>query len=347
MRKLLVFVVVVAALGFAGTQGYSWYNHQVYGAPTSLSEPVAFHVAQGETVDQIGANLADKGLIQNQQVFQLYVRSSGSGARIEAGDFSLNRDMSMAKIVERLTLGKAATTTVQLLEGMSLTQMATIVQASGLATAPEYTAAAKPEPYSGQFAFLASRPAGAPDNLEGFLFPDTYQVQPSQGAAALVQRQLQRFDQQLTQALRAALAQPTPARPAESIWNAVVLASIVEREVNRDPDRGIVCGIFYNRLAAGITLGSDVTVLYGDGLVKGPLTQQQIDDPANPYNTRIHPGLPPGPISNPGLASLNACTNPQKTDYLFFFADAQGTTRYARTDAEFQQEIQRYGVRPA
>ena len=159
-----------------------------------------------------------------------------------------------------------------------------------------------------------------------------------------MKRQLDRFGQVVTPDLRAQAAQAAPGRPAESLWNVLVLASIVEREVNKDPDRAIACGIFYNRLAAGITLGSDVTVLYGLGQPQGQPTDAQLNDPANPYNTRVHRGLPPGPISNPGLASINACVTPQKSNFYYFFVDKGGTTRYSRTSTEFQQQVNQYGL---
>ena len=124
-------------------------------------------------------------------------------------------------------------------------------------------------------------PADAPDNLEGFLFPDTYQLSPTEGPQGLVKRQLDRFGQVVTPDVRAQVAQAVPGRPAESLWNVLVLASIVEREVNKDPDRAIACGIFYNRLAAGIPLGSDVTVLYGLGQPQGQPTDAQLNDPTN------------------------------------------------------------------
>lgn len=343
MKKLLVLVVLLGGCGVAGSQGYSWYNDQVYAPAAGHSQAVQLHVTQGETPEQLANDLASKGLIRNQEVFLVYVRSTGAGSKLQAGDFTLNTGMTMAQIVERLTTGQTTALTVRLVEGLTLAQMAAAVQKAGLASAQDYTAAAKPATWAPRFDFLASRPAGAPDDLEGFLFPDTYQVEPTGGAQALVQRQLQRFGEVVTPALRAEAAQPQPARPAESLWNIVVLASIVEREVNRDPDRAIVCGIFYNRLAAGMALGSDPTVLYGLGQARGPLTQQQLEDASNLYNTRVHTGLPPGPISNPGLASINACVNPQKTPYLYFFDDAKGVTRYARTYYEFQQLIQQYG----
>jgi UPF0755 protein len=223
-------------------------------------------------------------------------------------------------------------------------QMAHAVQQAGVGSAQSYVAAAKRSAWQSQYDFLQGLPASAPDNLEGFLFPDTYQLGPTEGMQGLVKRQLDRFGQLVTPDLRAQIGQPAPGRPAESLWRVVVLASIVEREVNKDPDRAIACGIFYNRLAAGITLGSDVTVLYGLGQTQGQPTDAQLNDSATPYNTRVHRGLPPGPISNPSLASISACAQPQKSAYLYFFVDKGGTTRYARTAAEFQQQVNQYGL---
>jgi UPF0755 protein len=305
---------------------------------------VRISVSQGESPDEIGAQLYARGLIRSQEAFTLYVRYTGARGHFQAGDFPLDKDMSMAQIVERLTNGAPAQLTLRLTEGDTMRQMAQAVQGAQLGSAQEYLAAAQRSPWQTKYDFLQGLPAAAPDNLEGFLFPDTYQLGASEGPRGLVQRQLDRFGQVVTPDMRAQIAQAAPGRPAESLWNVVVLASIVEREVNKDPDRAIVCGIFYNRLAAGITLGSDVTVLYGLGLTQGQLTDSQLNDPANPYNTRVHRGLPPGPISNPSLASISACASPQRSNNYFFFVDKGGTTRYARNSVEFQQQVNRYGL---
>jgi UPF0755 protein len=302
------------------------------------------HVSQGESPDDIGTQLYNKGLIRSQQAFTLYVRYTGARGRFQAGDFPLNKNMPMAQIVDRLTNGAPAQLTVRLTEGDTMGQMAQAVEGVGVGSAQAYLAATNRSSWQAQYDFLQGLPASAPDNLEGFLFPDTYQMSPSEGARGLVKRQLDRFGQIMTPDLRAQIVQAAPGRPAESLWNVVVLASIVEREVNKDPDRAIVCGIFYNRLAGALTLGSDVTVLYGLGQTQGQLTGEQLTNPGNPYNTRVHRGLPPGPISNPSLASLRACASPQKTNFFFFFVDKGGTTRYARNSVEFQQQVNQFGV---
>jgi UPF0755 protein len=344
MKKLVVLVFLLAGCGFAGSRGYDWYNSQVYAPTSSKSVPVSFHVDQGESSSEVADDLYSKGLIRNANVFLVYLRyGGGSGARIEAGDFVLDKNMNMVQIIGALGSARTQQLTVTLPEGDTLKLMAQGAAKAHVGTAQEYTAAA--QDMSWQYDFLQGRPPGAPGTLEGFLFPDTYQLDKGATARDLVKRQLDRFAAVFTPALRAQAAQAGAGRPAESVYNIVTLASMVEREVRQDPDRSIVCGIFYNRLAIGMALDDDPTLLYGLDKPQGPLTDadKQKD---TPYNTYLHPGLPAGPISNPGLAAINACINPQKSAYRYFFSDAKGVTRYATTLAQFEQEKQQYGLAP-
>jgi UPF0755 protein len=343
VKKLLVLVVLLAGCGYAGNQGYGWYSSQLNQPMSSTSQKVPFHIDPGESTAAIAADLQTKNLIGSSEVFQVYIKYMANGARLEAGDFTLDRNMSMVQIISALGNARVQQVSVTLPEGTTMAGMAQAAATAGLGTADQYQAAAT-DP-SWQYPFLQGRPAGAPQNLEGFLFPDTYQLNRGATAHDLVKRQLDGFAAQITPALQAQMAAPTSVRPAESVYRIVTLASIVEREVRKDPDRAIVCGIFYNRLNAGMALQDDVTVLYGVGKSVGPLTDQ---DKAKdtPFNTYLHTGLPAGPISNPGLATINACINPQKSDYSFFFADAQGTTRYAKTYAEHLRQQAQYGLAP-
>jgi UPF0755 protein len=343
LKKLVVLVFLLVGCGYAGDRGYDWYSYQVHSPMSGTSQKVAFHIDQGESTDEIAADLQAKGLIRSPEVFLFYLHYVDKAARLEAGDFVLDRDMSMPQIIAALGRAKVQQVSVTLAEGSTMRAMAQAAGQAGLGAPNDYLAAAA-DP-SWQYDFLQGRPAGSPQNLEGFLFPDTYQLDRGSTAHDLVKRQLDRFEEQVTPALRAQMAQATPARPAEPLYAIVTLASIVEREVTRDPDRAIVCGIFYNRLALGMALQDDVTVLYGLGKLQGPLTQQD-KQKDTPFNTYLHVGLPAGPISNPGLASVGACISPQKTAYYFFFADAHGVTRYARTYAEHQQQQQQYGLAP-
>lgn len=341
MKKLLVLLLLIVAIGYAGSQGYGWYQSQVNDPVGGDTRPVTVNVASGETPDALGADLVAKGLVRNKDVFLFYLRSRGYGGEIQAGDFQFRRSMSMAAIVDRLTSGNPDTVHVRLAEGLTLAKMADAVQSSGLASAQQYSDAAQLAGW--QQDFLRDRPQGAPATLEGFLFPDTYQLAPSEGARGLVQRQLDRFGQIVGTRLNQEIQAPATGRPQLNLYQLVVTASIVEREVSRDLDRKIVCGIIYNRLQQAMPLQIDATVLYGLGRFGGQLTQADLDRDT-PYNSYLHKGLPPGPISNPGQAALMACAEPQASTYLFYFSDPSGTTHYATTGDEFERLKRQFGV---
>ncbi len=341
MRKLVVLVLLVVSCNFAGNRGYDWYSYQVNTPMSTASQKVAFHVEPGATTEQIASDLAAKGLIREPQVFLIYLRYGGGSAHIEAGDFVLDRNMTMTQIVETLGHARVQQVSVSLPEGYTMQLMAEKAEAAGLGKAADYLAAAQ-DP-SWQYEFLAGRPASAAKSLEGYLYPESYQLDRGATPRDLVKRQLDQFGKAVTPDLLAQMAQATAVRPAQSLFAVVVMASMVEREVNQDADRPMVCGIYYNRLASGMLLQVDATVLYGLGKWHtGVLDADLARD--TPYNTYLHKGLPPGPIANPGLASIKACTNPQKSDNYFYFADPKGVTHYARTHTEFLQQQRQFGV---
>jgi UPF0755 protein len=186
------------------------------------------------------------------------------------------------------------------------------------------------------FDFLKSRPAGA--SLEGFLFPETYLLPRNGTASQLINLQLSQFDHIWTPARQAEAAQAKLA-----VFQIVTLASIVEREARFDQDRPLVASVFYNRLAQGMPLQADATVLYAKGVWQSQVTLE--DRKINsPYNTYLHPGLPPGPIANPGLKAIDAALQPAHSDYLYYLSDPQGHNHYARTLPEFQQLLHKYGL---
>jgi UPF0755 protein len=342
MKKLAVALVLLVALGVAGDRGYDWLQWQLHAPMSSHSEPVTVTIPQGATSDRVADQLVASRLIRNKQVFLGYVRYRGGADDVQAGPLELNRNMNLEQVTAALRAPRSATVTIRLPEGYTLRMMGSQAQQSGLGTAAGYGAAAG-DPAAWPFAFLRDRPANAPQNLEGYLFPDTYQVPRGAADTELVRRQLERFQQVVDGGLRQAVASPAPGRPAESFYTVLTLASIAEREVGKDPDRAIVCGIFYNRLAQRMPLGADATVLYAVGRWKGSVTQQDLAV-NSPYNTHKVAGLPPGPISNPGLDALKSCTYPQPSGYLYYFTDPQGVTRYAATGGEFQAQQKQYGV---
>jgi UPF0755 protein len=343
VRKLVSALVVIALLGIGTSRGLDWWNYNLNTPVSQSSQSVVFHIDQGELANQISEDLYTQRLIRDRNAFDLYVRLTNSGPKFEAGTFLLNRNMSMVQIIDALSHGRPDQVVVTIPEGFPLKFQAQYVEKSGIGTAADYLTAAKDPSVAASYDFLSSRPAGADPPLEGYLFPDTYLVDKSVGVKELVKAQLNQFGTVFSPALRQQASQPAAARPAETVEAIVILASMVEREANKDSDRGNVCSVYYNRLKVGMPLGVDGTLLYALGRLTPEPTYPELQM-NTPYNTRKHAGLPPGPISNPGKAALLACINPPETKYLYYFTDPQGTTHFETNQTDFCRDLQSHGM---
>jgi UPF0755 protein len=343
VKRLAVILLLIAILGFGTSRGIDWWNFNVNTPISSTSHSVVFHVDPGETPTQIASDLYTLGLIRSTIAFDFYTRVTNAGSKLEAGVFVLNSNMSLAQIVSALQHGKSDQKVITFPEGFPLREQAIVVETKKIGLAADYLTAAKDPTWAATYTFLPSRPGNVDAPFEGYLFPDTYLIDPAAGVRGLIKEQLDQFGVVFSADLRAQIAQATPARPAESIQSIVILASMVDREANTSTDRGNVCSVYYNRLKINMTLGVDATLLYALGrLSPEPTgTELQLD---TPYNTRLHGGLPPGPISNPGKAALLACINPPQTQYLFYFADRGGVTHFETNEQDFTRDIQKYGV---
>lgn len=291
--------------------------------------PVSFSVAPGETADSIAANLDAAGLLNDTELFGNYVRYHGLDSGLEAGDFLLSPQMSIPELAEALTEGVLREVDVRFLEGWRLEEMANYLATVNAAQidADEFLAITQrqtPFDLSG-YDFLASLPPDA--TLEGFLFPDTYRVPPDADAAYLVDKMLQNFGNRVAPAMRQAYG-----FYGLNLREAVTLASIVEREAVVHEERPLIANVFLNRIGQEMKLEADPTVQYALGYDaasgkwwKNPLTLADLAFDS-PYNTYVAPGLPPGPIANPGLASLQAVAEPAETDFIFFVVDCTAST---------------------
>ena len=345
MKRLLVVLLVILIAGFGTSRGLDWWSLNVNTPISSTSHTVVFHVDPGETPTQIGQDLFNLGLIRNTIAFDLYTRFTNAGPRLEAGVFVLNTNMPLAQIVSALQHGKANQKSITFPEGFPIREQAKVVESSGVGTAADYIAAAQDPTWRSTYTFLPSQPGNSDAPFEGYLFPDTYLIDPAAGVKGLIKQQLDQFSVVFSPDLRAQIAQATAARPAESIQSIVILASMVDREANATTatDRGNVCSVYYNRLKIGMTMGVDATLLYALGRLSPEPTAAELQL-NTPYNTRTHAGLPPGPISNPGKAALLACINPPQTQYLFYFTDRQLVTHFETNQQDFDRDIQKYGV---
>ena len=257
------------------------------------------HIDPGASPTQIGSDLYDLHLIRSTIAFDMYTRLTDAGPKFQAGAFVLNSNMSLSQIVTALQHGRPDEKTITFPEGFPLRNQAQLVddkKLGGTLTGAEYLKAAKDPSLRTGYSFLPAQTPNADFPYEGYLFPDTYLVDPAVGAKGLVEAQLDQFATVFGADWQQLIAQSTPARPKEDMRTIVILASMVDREANNKTasDRGNVCSVYYNRLRLGIPLGVDATLLYALGRLTPQPTAPELDM-NTPYNTRKHAGLPPGP----------------------------------------------------
>ncbi|HEX3622044.1 MAG TPA: endolytic transglycosylase MltG [Acidimicrobiales bacterium] len=326
------FVLLAVALAFLLAAGSSvlWLQHQV-NPPGPLGPSVHVTVAKGMSTVEIGQLLAKQGVIANATVFKYYVKLTGSGT-IEAGDYTLNKRSNMGQVMKVLEAGaaKAADDKITVPEGLTLQGIADIVGQLPNRSADKFVAAAKSGAVHSQY-----QPAGS-TNLDGFILPETYFVAKTDDETAILKKMVDSFDQlasQLDLTGAAARLHVTP-------YQAIIVASIVEREALIDADRGKVARVIYNRLDAKMQLQMDSTVLYAIGQ-PGKSNVTEADRKVNsPYNTFIAPGLPPGPISQPGRASLEGALAPPAGDWLYFVTtDTSGASSFTSSYNQFLKDV--------
>ena len=324
-RKLLGTSIVLAPLLFISAL---YVDYRLGLRPVSGSGVAKeFTVAPGDNAPRIAQHLVDAGLLRSRNSFVTYVNFHGLRPRLEVGTYMIAPSLSGNAIAELLAGGRTTTKRLIVPEGYTISQIKALAIADGLSSVGLTTALAAPHTQS----FLAGKPASV--DLEGYLFPDSYQIDGATTASGLINQMLDTFGQRVG-------PEYTQAFAAEglSLHQGLTLASIVEREVNIATDRPIVAQIFLKRLKLGQALGSDVTAKYAADLLGVPFNVN-LD---SPYNTRRVVGLPPGPICNPGLGSMDAVAHPANTDYLFFLSGKDGKTHFAKTYAEHQANIAKY-----
>ncbi len=269
MKRLIAIVVILALLGFGTSRAIDWWNFNVNTPVSSTSHTVPFHVDIGETASDIGTDLFNQRLIRSTIAFDLYTRVTNAGPKFQAGSFVLNTNMALSQIVNALQHGRPDEKTITFPEGFPLRYQAQLIdqkQVTGV-TGAAYLAAAKDTGWASLYNFLPPQGSNTDYPYEGYLFPDTYLIDPAAGSRGLVKEQLEQFGAVLSTDWRNQISKATDARPAQDIRSIVILASMVDREANNktSTDRGNVCSVYYNRLAINMPLGVDATLLYGLG----------------------------------------------------------------------------------
>jgi UPF0755 protein len=292
---------------------------------------ITFEVNPGETASQIANNLLAQGLISDTTLFRNYLRYYGLDVQIEAGSYSLASTMTIPEIALALTHATPAEITIRITEGWRREQIADWIDQQPdipFSGAEFLSATGAGIPLPPQITFAGEIPAGA--TLEGFLFPDTYRLSANATADELVSKMLANFDARVTPQMRL-----DAAAQGLTLYQVIILASIVEREAVVADERPTIASVYLNRLSAGMRLEADPTVQYAMGYQVDTgqwwnlnLTQSDYLSVDSPYNTYLYAGLPPGPIANPGLSSIQAVIYPAQTPYLFFRAACDGSGRH-------------------
>ena len=320
------FVVVALLVLLAGAAWFLWSLFQPFHG--SGSGRVAVTIPGHSSVGDIGSLLEKRGVISSSFFFQARATLAGKRGDLKPGSYVLKRDMSYGAVIDRLTKGAPVNiVTVVVPEGRSRREIA----ASLIGLRGNYLVATKRTPPRG---FGADRA----HSLEGFLFPATYQLKRGTDVRVLVAKQLQAFKRNFA-SVNLSYARRKNLTP----YDVLTIASLVERETAAPRERRLIASVIYNRLHARTPLGIDATTRFEFNKWSGALTRSELASPS-PYNTRIHSGLPPGPIGNPGLASIQAAAAPARTSFMFYVANPckPGTHTFTRTLSEFDAAVARY-----
>ena len=304
-----------------------------------------FTVQEGEAAAHIAERLQSAGLIKDARAFRWMADLQGVASELAAGDYELSPSMRPSEILSVLAKGKTkGNPMVTIPEGWRAEEIGERLQARGIGTADQFMAVVRQGNSSSPA--LSDRPPGA--SLEGYLFPESYAVDSKTTPENMADRMVAQFEERFTPEMR-----QKAAALGMSIYQVVILASVIEREAVIPSERPIMASVFYNRLKAGMPLQSDPTVQYAVatadpqshlefGWWKRSLTQQDLEIDS-PYNTYRYPGLPAGPICDPGLASLTAAVEPAQTDYYYFVAKPDGSHAFASTLQEHNVNVQEFG----
>lgn len=334
--KVAAIVVLALAIVFVSQRAFLHYLNT---ASASSGRQVTFVVAENESVSSVASRLQAAGLIRSGTYFRLRMRLANADSKLKAGRFSLKDGMSVDQIINALTTASnVQVVNIRFQEGWRTEQYAEqLVQDGLIQTTGQFMQAI--ENGSWNYQFLSSRPNTT--SLEGFLFPDTYQFRADATPTDIINTMLQNFETRVP---------PSEQAKAQALglnlYQVMTIASIVEREAAVPAERPIIASVYYNRLKKNMPLQADPTVQYAIGKPSNwwPVISAANLTVQSPYNTYQTNGLPPGPICNPSLASIQAALNPAQTDYLYFVAknDGSGSHVFAKTYAEQLQNIQKY-----
>jgi UPF0755 protein len=338
-RGAKIFVIVLVVLVAIVAAAYIFYQSGLKPVDPDSKQTITVVIYEGSGSSGISDTLKDADLIRNKTIFRLHTKFTNQAEKLRAGTFELSKSMSADEILEVLISGKNLAeqdvVNFTIPEGYNITQIKNVLVEKGLVTEEEFLN----EIANGVFdyRFVEGLPAGN-ERLEGFLYPDTYEVFADASAHDIIDKMLSRFDELFTDEYYAKAEASNI-----SVYDAVVMASIIERESKKAEERPVMARVFYNRLNIDMPLQSCATIQYILGEPKEFLTDEdtQIE---SPYNTYLHNGMPPGPICNPRIESIEAALYPDSNDYIYFVLSEKldGSHNFSADYDKFEQDKAAY-----
>ncbi len=318
MKKIIKLTIILILLFVV------WFNFELFfKQKNSCEQQLFFEVPRGQGFIEIGNNLKKQEIIRSSFVFQVYALISGKYTSLQAGAYLISPCNSVIEIVKSMSSGNIAQNRITIIEGWNIQQIGQHLQEKEIVSKQEFIEIVENGNFFKQeFDFLKDKPNE--NSLEGYLFPDTYSFPINSSTEDIIRIMLTNFDNKLTPQLRQEIINKD-----KSIFEIIIIASLIEKEVRTYQDKELVSGIIYKRMSIGMPLQIDATIAYitGRRTTRISISETQID---SLYNTYKYRGLPVGPISNPGIDSIKAAIFPKESDYLFYLSKPDGETVFSR-----------------
>ena len=306
-----------------------WYLTCLFIPPGngSLFRDISFPPGSG--IRKLADELKSGGIIRSSWHFVLLTRLRGQAHKLQAGDYRFNDGMTVTQILNKLVAGEVDYRRFSLPEGYSIYQAAELLDQKGYFKKDSFLEKCRD-------AGLVSRLGGGLQSVEGYLYPATYNLSRGAGEEQLIAQMVDQFEKRYAE-----LTKEGGVPGGMTKHQIVTLASLIEKEAVSPEEKPLISSVFHNRLRLGMPLQSDPTAVYGVRAFSGKVTKADIQRPS-PYNTYLNPGLPPGPIGNPGSDAILAALKPSRSDYLYFVARQDGTHQFSRTLDEHNRAVERY-----
>ncbi len=312
--SLALFLLITAAI----SGGFYFINQFSHKRPTEISHEIIYELQSGNSFLSIANELEKLNVVTHAQLFSWYAKIKGQRSQIKAGEYLLNTNMTPDLVLQIITSGKSIEKPFTIAEGLNIFEIADLIEKTGKATKEEFLSLVKDKD------FIQQVLGEEVETLEGYLFPETYMINKKTTIKDLIQQMVKRHKLVFAEVYQNQNDMTIPLSKKEII----ILASIVEKETGASSERPTIASVFYNRLSKKMRLQTDPTIIYGKALNTGKyeinISRQDLTE-ENSYNTYVIPGLPPGPIANPGKEAILAVLRPAQTDYLFFVSKNDGT----------------------